>query len=421
MRTLQRTVCFLLMIILCIYPLSACGKKLPSDRDIPETSTAPSEESVPSTTCPAAIESLDGTVLTLANGDSFYTPDPNHCVYNTEQTVLYYNNLLLVFTSQDISAQEKDTLSDSVGGKTMGAVSGAIHAFQIMVPNSTLDELNFLSDTLMQNELVLYACCEYPVQIMSAEDDRNPWSYDDTHVESRGNEADPDGLDWWAEAIGAYTAWKYTNLSQEVRTGIIDNGFDANHEDLLGQITFITNDSSNTVAEHGTMVAGIIGAVNNEIGIRGIADSAKLYCADLWPTNSPDSYHTLLEYLACINYMAQSNVRVINNSWGCVVPSIEKYRETVCHVSETEDVSNEYHMWLDRRVSYELIPTAEAMIVMISQLYSSGYEDIIHVQGAGNAASDARCNGFYSAVTEDIYDKLPPCFAYQTNCRRNHL
>lgn len=345
---------------------------------------------------------------TLANGDSFYTPSAKHCVFNTEKTVLYYNNLLLVFTETDLSAEEMEELARSVDGKAMGMISGAIHAFQIMVPDSPLEELYILADTLMENQEVLYACCEYPVQIMGTEADDNPWTYDEPPLASRGNEDAPDGNDWWAEAVGAYTAWAYADLCQEVRIGIVDNGFWAEHEDLIGQINFISNDAFNTAAAHGTQVAGIIGAVNNDIGIRGIADTAKLYCADLWPTDSPDSYHTLAEYLAAVNFMAQSGVCVINNSWGCIVPSQEDYIETVCQGNEPADVSAKYHQWLERRVNHDLIPTAEAVIVMVGQLIDSGCKNLIHVQAAGNSATDARYNGFFSAVTEKVYSNMAP-------------
>lgn len=397
----------LLVFCLCICILSACVLNPPPSEGQSEASMSPSIETVSPVTDSATVEKTDGSLQTLANGDSFYTPTIEHCVPNAENSLLYYNNLIVVFTKCDLSAEQMDDISSCIGGKTAGVVSGAIHSFQIIVPETTWEELSLLAEVLMERQEVLYACCEYPVQIMSVQADDNPWSYDNTHVESRGNEENPDGHDWWAEAIGAYTAWEYTDLCQKIHIGIIDDGFAADHEDLIGQITFVSNESSNTAAVHGTRVAGIIGAVNNDIGIRGIADFADLYCADLWPLDSPDSYHTLLEYLASVNYMAQSNVRVINNSWGCIVPSLNQYIETVCHGITPENAALEYQMWLDQRVNSELIPTAQAMIVMISQLYASGYEDIIHVQGAGNAAADAKCNGFFSAVTEEIYHNLP--------------
>lgn len=360
-----------------------------------------------------AVPSYDGTLQTLANGNSFYTPDATHAVTDDAHTVLYYNNLLLVFTTQDLTAGEMDVLSQGVGGQTMGVISGGIHAFQIMVQESTLTELQTLAEALMGNDQVLYACGEYPVQIMGTKADKNPWDpWEPGGAEDRGNEESPAGLDWWAEAIGAYTAWEYAHLCQDVRIGIADDGFFSEHEDLRGQIIFVSNNENNTAANHGTMVAGIIGAVNNDIGIRGVADTAALYCADLWPMDSPDSYHTLAEYLAVINYMAQSGVKVVNNSWGCLLPSKTSYLISKYGDAEHPHEEEEYSQWLDQRMNQDLIPTARFCIIMISQLISSGYEDMIHIQAAGNGfdsgggGADARYLGFFASVTEEVYNNL---------------
>ena len=52
--------------------------------------------------------------------------------------------------------------------------------------------------------------------------------------------------------------------------------------ELAGQISGAINMLQLKVdaADHGTHVAGLIAAQNNEIGIRGIADTAELYCVD---------------------------------------------------------------------------------------------------------------------------------------------
>lgn len=361
--------------------------------------------------CTEAPPKQDGSLQTLANGDSYYTPAISHVTMDDGRSVLYYNDLLLVFTYEDLDLAEMNALALSVDGEVMGVINGGIHAFQIKVAEKQLSELETLSDELMDNELVLYACAEYPVQIMEMQDD-NPWDPDGPE-EDRGNEADPDGLDWWAEAIGAYSAWAYADLCGEVRIGIVDNGFYDVHEDLPGQITFVTNQENNTASDHGTMVAGIIAAQNNDLGIRGVADKAKLYCADLWPTDDPDSYHTMGEYLAVVNYMGQCGVRVVNNSWGCHLPSEERYLEA-CYGSASEGHEGEYQKWLDQRLEHDLIPTAEFCIVMIAQLMTSDYRDMIHVQAAGNGLNnigpgvDARYNGFFSRVTEDVYNRMAP-------------
>ena len=384
--------------------LTACGtaeivEPVPSEAPVTETTV---ETTMADEGFTVGDEPLyDGILRTLANGDSFFTPGTGHSVTDADSSVLYYNNLLLVFTVGDLAPEDRAALAESLGGEALGCISGGIHAFQILVPDGTLSHLTAMAEGLLQFDTVLYACPEYPVQIMGKKTDNNPWTFEGETEEDLGNEENPGGLDWWAEAIGAYTAWEYADQCQDIRVGIVDDGFFAEHEDLQNKITFVTNDNCNTAADHGTHVAGIIAAVDNDIGIRGIADTAQLYCADLWPTDDPDAYHTMAEYLAVINYMAQLGVRVVNNSWACVYPGDYPWEEI------WTEFQGDYEELLELRLTRDLIPTAEYAIVLIAQLMMAGYEDMILVQGAGNSGVDARYMGFFDSVTEEIYNDLP--------------
>jgi subtilisin family serine protease len=148
-------------------------------------------------------------------------------------------------------------------------------------------------------------------------------------------------------------------------------------------------------------------ADDNDVGIRGIADKLNLYSADLWTgADSDSSFHTIGELMAIYNNMAYNDVRVINNSWGCYVFDEYYYEE----LSEGNSLS--YDEWREARV-YELTPTAEATIVMMSQLIASGHENMIFVQAAGNGyygytfePADSITNGFFSSVTESVYNNM---------------
>ena len=339
----------------------------------------------------------------LENGDTFYTPDGSHLTFDDGRAVLYYNNMLIVYTFNDLNQTELDYIAGLVGGEVVGLVKGGIHSVQIRVADTNLAGLEALAKTLMQDELVMYACAEFPVQIMNT-NNNNPWDGDEKS--DMGDEEYPGGSDWWAEAIGAYTAWEYSDQCQELNIGIVDTGVDDYHEDLYGKVAFIGENTVDSM-DHGTHVAGIMSADDNDVGIRGIADKLNLYSADLWTgADSDDSFHTIGELMAIYNNMAYNDVRVINNSWGCYVFDEYYYEE----LSEGNSLS--YDEWREARV-YEITPTAEATIVMMSQLIASGHENMIFVQAAGNGyygytfePADSITNGFFSSVTESVYNNM---------------
>jgi hypothetical protein len=89
----------------------------------------------------------------LENGDTFYTPDGSHLTFDDGRAVLYYNNMLIVYTFDDLNQTELDYLADMVGGEVVGLVKGGIHSVQIRVADTNLAGLEAHADTLMQMNL----------------------------------------------------------------------------------------------------------------------------------------------------------------------------------------------------------------------------------------------------------------------------
>lgn len=202
--------------------------------------------------------------VTYENDDITYRPDPDQIFYDEESGEIYFNNLLMVYTFTDLSNNDAQKLADLVNGRIVGDISGTINALQILVRESEFKELSNLANKLMESDDVLYARVDYPVQLNESTVETNPWSKDKGKPDAdRGNEKNPGSNDWWAEAVGAYTAWEYSDKGSPVKVGIIDCGFDTDHIDLEGQISFLSDYSVNSESDHGTQVAGLIGAKNN--------------------------------------------------------------------------------------------------------------------------------------------------------------
>lgn len=164
------------------------------------------------------------------NGDIIFIPDLKNLSFEQESCTLYYDNLLSVHLLSDLSEKEEQMLADLVDGEIVSNISGCINFVQIKVKKTSLEELNRMADVLNQSKNVLYASYDVPMFMDTFAADNNPWS--DNAVaqeEHRGEENDPSGNDWWAEAIGAYTAWEYADSNADelkpVKVGVIDDGF----------------------------------------------------------------------------------------------------------------------------------------------------------------------------------------------------
>ncbi len=88
--------------------------------------------------------------------------------------------------------------------------------------------------------------------------------------------------DWGYKLIRAVRANRISKGS-DVRVCVVDTGIDQTHKDLVGNIAggknFTTDDPNAWQDDngHGTHVAGIIAALNNRVGIVGVAPMAKIY------------------------------------------------------------------------------------------------------------------------------------------------
>ncbi len=122
-------------------------------------------------------------------------------------------------------------------------------------------------------------------------------------------------IDYGVRRIGSFAG---SSRGEGVVVCVSDTGIDLVHPDLRGNIianfnTIDPNKSGQDDNRHGTHVAGTIAALNNSIGVVGVAPKAKLIAAKGLAANGSGNASDLVETIdGCVSRGAH----VINMSWG---------------------------------------------------------------------------------------------------------
>ncbi|WP_018923079.1 S8 family serine peptidase [Salsuginibacillus kocurii] len=143
------------------------------------------------------------------------------------------------------------------------------------------------------------------------EDDGSDGSADDPEI-SAANET----IDWGMERINAPAAWKNDVTGEGVSVAVIDTGIMHDHPDLnvVDSETFVdgTEDAEDDNG-HGTHVAGIIAALDNNEGTVGVAPDADLYAAKVLNEDGSGMHSWVVQG---IEWAIHNEIDVINLSVG---------------------------------------------------------------------------------------------------------
>jgi Subtilisin-like serine proteases len=248
-----------------------------------------------------------------------------HLVKDQKSGLFYFNNQLTIFFGEYDSEKGMEHLKNDLQVTIVGK-NIHMNSCLIKFEDSYLrKELENIAETLEQKEYVKYAhlnfCIEEKFQV---EPKINSYPDDARWVNLWGEI--PEGLNWGMEAIYAPSIWQqYEKAMDTINIGIYDGGADTSHFDLKDVLSTVNtgNETKNSI-DHGTHVAGIIGAeYNNEVGITGVFPKAKmqllsksLSSAEIRELISEDISSTDVNNLAYVYLASEKKSRVINVSMG---------------------------------------------------------------------------------------------------------
>ncbi len=123
-------------------------------------------------------------------------------------------------------------------------------------------------------------------------------------------------IPWGVRKIEAPDVWKRCQ-GEGIKVGIIDTGIDLGHPDLKDNIkeaySVVDGISADDDNGHGTHVAGIIAALDNDIGVVGVAPKAEIYSVKAFDKMGRGSVSDIIDAL---QWCVENKVHVINMSFG---------------------------------------------------------------------------------------------------------
>lgn len=223
---------------------------------------------------------------------------------------------------------------------------------------------------------------------------------------------------WWFEAINCRQALApYTRSKKPVKVAIIDSGIDREHPDFEAStfdqpdnIQFgnvLTPVEARYYGRHGTHIAGIIGAANNQYYTVGIAPQSQLM--DLWAFPGA----TEASLIQAVKYAVDNGAQVINASWGSKIdaennPNVGQALKTVIQYAVDNGVVFVCAAGNDGIAVDHLIPAGFEQVIVVGSVERSHNGAVRKVAGSnyGPRVIWAPGVGIQSLDAEDDYQML---------------
>ncbi len=307
---------------------------------------------------------------------------------DTESGLMFAAGQLMITVNPGVTHEAFLSMIEADGGTVVGRIEIADDYLVAFDKSLSLSALQALADKYKADSRVAYACVNYVSEVSEnivtpedAEWNNTEWTRPDRTPSTELDTWDPyttaHGDNWGIEAANIHEAWEYNDEMQPIKIGLIDSGFDTQHEDLTFAGVFNNTASGN----HGTHVAGTMAADWNHVGIAGIVRNCKLYGYNLRGNSSlQDNLTTIFIIKHAVATLVVNGVKIINVSQG---------------YNNVEDNK------LNQATRDSLNAEASSLTVLINNLIAKGYDFII-IQAAGNS-SNKRYSLFYTQGWSDAY------------------
>lgn len=303
----------------------------------------------------------------------------------TSDSCMYADNEILVVAKENVKKSQIEKLAKKYDADIVGWIEQTGDYQWKMNSIYSIDELESIVSKLESENIIDSASINY---ISETSESELPVNYGKEWSGETWDENDHAGSNWGLEAIHALSAWEVLEKHKEkvnpIKLGLIDNGFDTNHEDLKGSFAEVFYNTSPN--DHGTHVAGIMSAnSDNNEGICGVYPYGKgnLYGVSFEGVTgySENNISCMLEKCA-FSELILRNVKVINCSYG---------RNSDCLKVE---------LYNDKNVKAQIEKEADILTNFFYRLIKLKYDFVI-IKAAGNLS-----NFYYTKLKVDNNDDL---------------
>ncbi|GKU83524.1 S8 family serine peptidase [Niallia sp. NCCP-28] len=246
-----------------------------------------------------------------------------------------------------------------------------------LVKTTSDEDLKTLADTLLKKKEIEFVEPNYKIKA----------SY--TPKDSNYNKQ------WYLKKINTEKAWNTTKGSSAITIAVLDAGMQTGHPEFKGRITnpynAVTGGNSLTPSSHGTHVAGILAAANDNKGTVGVAPNVNIMPVDIFDGEFADTYDEATGLI----YAADKGANIINMSFG-----------------------SKYYAYAE---AYAIQYAASKGVVLIAaagndasskNYYPAGYDSVISVAATDESDHSSYYSNYGSSIDisapgDDIYSTVP--------------
>jgi subtilisin family serine protease len=209
----------------------------------------------------------------------------------------------IVVFSDGVSDAEKDALLENVRGVKVKHLSNGKDSVALLDGKSTAELLR-------------------TGKVIRVEDDVIVSALGKPDTAAKGKPSAPtqpnEVLPWGIDRVDAELLWGASTTGSGINVAVVDTGIELSHPDLASNIKGGYNAisplrSPNDDNGHGTHVAGIIGALDNTIGVIGVAPTVNLYAVKVLSRTGSGYISDIIEGL---DWARTHGMNVVNMSLG---------------------------------------------------------------------------------------------------------